>query len=108
MPYFFTKTIKEGGAMQAVWPEDGAIISPIFMLTKKNKLEKLQPVIDFFASKEVGEVLSHQGLFPSVHPDVDNRIDKENKYMWLGWDYIKKENVGDIIRECMTVFNDNM
>ena len=108
MPYFFTKMVKEGGAMQAVWPEDGAIISPIFMLTKKDKLEKLQPVIDFFASKAVGEVLSHQGLFPSVHPDVDNRISKKNKYMWLGWDYIKKENVGDIIRECMTAFNENI
>ncbi|MDZ7777866.1 MAG: ABC transporter substrate-binding protein [Bacteroidales bacterium] len=32
MPYFFTKTVKEGSPMQAVWPEDGAIISPIFML----------------------------------------------------------------------------
>ena len=108
MPYFFTKMVKEGGAMKAVWPEDGAIISPIFMLTKKDKIDKLQPIIDFFASKDVGEILSHNGLFPSVHPDVDNRIKEENKYMWIGWDYIKKENIGDIIRECMSVFNDNI
>ncbi|MEA1972978.1 MAG: ABC transporter substrate-binding protein, partial [Candidatus Cloacimonadota bacterium] len=35
MPYFFTKMVKDGGPMIAVWPKDGAIISPIFMLSKR-------------------------------------------------------------------------
>lgn len=35
MPFFFSKMIKENGPMQVVWPKEGAIISPIFMLTKK-------------------------------------------------------------------------
>ncbi|MFA8435092.1 MAG: ABC transporter substrate-binding protein [Marinifilaceae bacterium] len=108
MPYFFTRMVKEGGVMEAVWPEDGAIISPIFMLTKKDKLEKLQPVIDFFASKEVGEVLSHQGLFPSIHPEVDNRLAEGNKFMWLGWDYIYGQNIGDLIRKCDGLFKDGI
>ena len=38
MPYFFTKMALPGSVMQAVWPEDGAIVSPIFMLTKKSYL----------------------------------------------------------------------
>ncbi|RUT79054.1 ABC transporter substrate-binding protein [Ancylomarina longa] len=105
MPYFFTKMVKQGGPMIAVWPEDGAIISPIFMLTKKDRLEKTQPVIDFFASEHVGEILSHQGLFPSIHPNVDNRLPKENKFMWLGWDYINNNNIGEMIRKCDTIFN---
>lgn len=108
MPYFFTKMVKEGGTMKAIWPEDGAIISPIFMLTKKNKLEKLQPVIDFFASKDVGEILSHQGLFPSVHPEVDNRLNEKDKFMWIGWDYIRNNNVGAIIRECDAEFKNSI
>ena len=105
MPYFFTKMVREGSGMAAVWPEDGAIISPIFMLSKKDKLEKLQPVIDFFTSREVGEVLSHKGLFPSVHPSVDNHIDKEKKYMWLGWDYIYSHDIADLIRHCEKTFH---
>ena len=106
MPYFFTKMVKEGSTMQAVWPEDGAIVSPIFMLSKKDKIEKLQPVIDFFASKEVGEILAHSGLFPSVHPDVDNRIPKENKFMWLGWDYIYSRDISKLIKHCEKIFED--
>ncbi len=105
MPYFFTKMVREGSGMAAVWPEDGAIISPIFMLSKKQKLVKLQPVIDFFASKKVGEVLSHKGLFPSVHPEVDNHIDSSRKYMWLGWDYIYSHDIAGLIKHCEETFH---
>ena len=108
MPYFFTKMVKNGGPMIAVWPEDGAIVSPIFMLSKKEKIEKLQPVIDFFASKKVGEILSHSGLFPSVHPEVDNRIPNENKFMWLGWDYIYQNEISKLIKHCEMLFEDSI
>ncbi|MCK5131412.1 MAG: ABC transporter substrate-binding protein [Candidatus Sabulitectum sp.] len=105
MPYFFTKVVKEGGPMIAVWPEDGAIISPIFMLAKKEKMEKLQPVVDFFSSVEVGKILSHKGLFPSVHPDLDNNIPEQNKFMWLGWDYIYSNDISALIEKCDALFN---
>jgi len=105
MPYFFTKMVKEDGPMAAIWPEDGAIISPIFLLAKQQKIAKLQPVIDFFASQEVGEILSHSGLFPSVHPAVDNHIPATNKYMWLGWDYIYSHDISGLIRHCEQLFN---
>jgi len=107
MPYFFTKMIKPGGDMTAVWPKDGAIISPIFMLTKKESLIKSQAVIDFFASKKIGEILSHEGLFPSVHPDVDNRLASDNKFMWLGWDYIKHNDIGLLLKKCETIFQES-
>lgn len=108
MPYFFTKMATGNGPMKAVWPQDGAIISPIFMLSKKDKIDKLQGVIDFFASKEVGTILSHSGLFPSVHPDIDNRIPKENKFMWLGWDYIYNNNISALIKHCETIFDKSL
>ena len=31
--------------------------------------------------------------FPSAHPQVDNNIPEENKFMWLGWDYINSNDV---------------
>ncbi len=108
MPYFFTKMVKEGGPMVAVWPKDGAIISPIFMLSKKEAKEKVKPFVDFFASKEIGEILSHNGRFPSVNPEVDNRIPKENTYMWLGWDYLKNQDISKLIKEAEALFNQSM
>ncbi len=104
MPSFFTRMTGGKGPLTAVWPSDGAIISPIFMLSKSEKEEVLKPIVDFFASKEVGEILAHQGRFPSVHPDVDNKFE-DNKYMWIGWDYIKTHDIGSLITECMDIFD---
>lgn len=103
MPYFFTKMIKEGGPMAAQWPEDGAVISPIFMLTKKEKEEELKDLSEFFAGEKVGKILSHQGLFPSVNPAVENSLG-DKKFMWIGWDYIYQNNIGEILRNCEKVF----
>lgn len=105
MPYFFTRTVREGGAMEAVWPSDGAILSPIFMLAKKGKADLLRPFTDFFASKEVGEILSGQGLFPSLHPEVDNRLGPDASFLWLGWDYIKRHDLSVEISRCEALFN---
>ena len=108
MPYFFTKMTKRGGPMVAVWPEDGAIISPIFLLSKKSKKDKLKPFVDLFASKEIGEILSHNGRFPSTNPDVDNNIPSEQKYLWLGWDFIGENNIGELITKCENIFNESV
>lgn len=108
MPYFFTKMTKRGGPMVAVWPKDGAVISPIFMLSKVENKEKLKPFIDFFSSKQVAEILSHQGLFPSVHPEVDNLMDPNNPYMWLGWDFIEMNDMGVLIKELEALFHQSV
>jgi len=62
-------------------------------------------IIDFLASKEVGEILSHQGLFPSLNNEVDNKLDKGNKFMWVGWDYIYKNDIPKLIAKCEKMFN---
>ncbi|HPY56883.1 MAG TPA: ABC transporter substrate-binding protein [Sedimentibacter sp.] len=108
MPYFFTWMVREGSPMELVWPKDGAIISPIFMLTKKETKDKTKTIADFFASKEAGEILSHKGKMPSVNPEVDNQIPKENKYIWLGWDFIKENDISNLIKKCENIFNDTL
>ncbi len=103
MPYFFTKMALPGSVLQAVWPSDGAIISPIFMLSKASKEQELKEVYEFFLSKEVGEILSHKGLFPSTNNEVDNKL-KDNTFKWIGWDYINNNDIGSILKECMELF----
>ncbi len=105
MPWFFSRTIQQQSTTEAVWPDDGAILSPIFMLAKKERAQELQPIVDFFASKAVGETLSHQGLFPSLHPDVDNNLAADAPMMWLGWDNILNTDLSAWIAECEELFN---
>lgn len=106
MPYFFTWMAKEGGPMRPVWPKDGAIISPIFLLTKTSSREKSQPLVDFLFSKEMGEVLSANGKFPSTHPEVDNQLSPEHTFLWPGWDFIHTHDIGALLTETERIFFD--
>lgn len=107
MPNFFTKMVKEGSSMKAVWPSDGAIISPIFMIGKTDEKANLDAVSDFIGGKTVAEILSHQGLFPSLNPEVDNNLAANTKFMWLGWDTINEGNLNQAFDACHAVFNEN-
>lgn len=97
LPYFFTRTVREGTPLQAIWPEEGALVSPIFILVKKSDRADIQACSDFLASAKVGEILAHKGLFPSAHPDVDNRLDDEKTFWWIGWDKLRESNIQEKI-----------
>lgn len=108
MPYFFTRMARMVKNLEIVWPEDGAIISPIFMLAGKDKREKLQPVADFLYSREVGEILSNNGLFPSLNPAVKNILPDSHPWKWVGWDYLYSHDVAAQIRYTVTIFEEAM
>ncbi len=105
MPLFFSKMAK--APMRVVWPKEGAVLSPIFMLSKKEKKEKLKPLTDLLAGKEIGEILSHQGRFPSLHPEIDNQIPEGSSFVWIGWDMIHKEDISKLIAECKRIFEES-
>lgn len=106
MPYLFTQMVKEDSPLKPIWPDDGAIISPVFLLAKKERKERTKPFVDFFMSKEVGELLSQNGKFPSTHPEVDNGLENK-KFKWLGWDFINHhDDIGSLIKECMALFDE--
>ena len=108
MPYFFTRMARRFPHFEFVWPADGAIISPIFMLTKKDSFPAIQPLVDFFASRETGEIFAHQGLFPSVRPDIDNRLPEGVKFMWPGWEFLRKEDPGKLLEKLIDKFNNSI
>jgi ABC-type Fe3+ transport system substrate-binding protein len=74
------------------------------MLLKDDAPEEARQIADFFASKEEGEILSHRGLLPSCHPEVENKVPDEAPLMWLGWDFINKNDLGELIPRVNKIF----
>lgn len=104
MPYFFSFMNKENGPMKAVWPSDGAILSPIFFLTKKANAKKVKPLVDFLFSKEMGAVLSADGKFPSTHPNCENGLKPDQTFLWPGWDFIYSHDIKQVLKETEDIF----
>lgn len=104
IPYFFSRMAGMVKSLEVVWPEDGAIISPIFMLAKADKRDKLQPIADFLASREVGETLTNRGLFPALNPEVENQLPEQHPWQWVGWDYLYSHDIAEQIRYTVGLF----
>ncbi|MGM0432452.1 MAG: ABC transporter substrate-binding protein [Spirochaetota bacterium] len=104
LPWFFTRMLFSTTTLKAVWPEDGAIISPIFTVTKQSKAGSLRKVTEFLESRQTGDLLRSKGMFPSVNPSVDNNLPEGGTFRWLGWETIYGQDIGALTTECNRLF----
>lgn len=103
-PYFFAMMAKENGPIQCVWPEEGALISPIFLITKASARDRIKKAVEFLYSRDIAETIYVDGKFPSTSPDLDNCLEKSQNFVWIGWDTIYKEDMAEILRKAEEVF----
>lgn len=96
LPYFYSELVKNKKNVSVVIPKEGALVSPVFMLVKKSKLDKLKEIADFLAGPKIGQIFAG-AYFSSVNPQVDNGLPKGIKFKWLGWDYIKDRDMGAVV-----------
>ena len=104
MPYFFTKMVWPNSSLQPVWPSEWAIISPVYLLWKESKKEVIKPIIDFFMSDENSEIMMQKWAFPTLNPHLDNKLEKDRKFIWLWWDYIEENNLTSLINKLVKLF----
>jgi nitrogenase-associated protein len=96
MPLFFANTLKGREGVSIIWPEDGTLVSPVTMLVKAEKRDALREVVDFLAGPEVARICAG-AFFPAVHPAVDNRLPENATFKWIGWDYVKDNDLKALI-----------
>lgn len=103
MPDFFAHKIPESKAVRRIWPDDGALASPVTLLVKKARAAALKPITDFLTGGEMARVFV-DALFPSPHPAMQNRIPAGAGLKWIGWDYIRANDLEQVNREIDAVF----
>lgn len=103
MPLFFANNIKNKENVNVVWPVDGALVSPVTMLVKADKRQELRFLIDFLNGPEVAAICSG-AAFPAVNPDVDNRLPDNATFKWIGWDYVKNNDLKALIADTNAAF----
>ena len=106
IPYFFTQMLTGASDLYSIWPKDGALLSPIFILSKKEKEDKVKPFLDFFLSENIGTIFSANGKFPSTNPNVENGLEPDQNFKWIGWDFIHNNDIGSLLKNCEKEFID--
>jgi ABC-type Fe3+ transport system substrate-binding protein len=103
MPLFFANTIKNRDNVTIVWPSDGALVSPVTLLIKAEKREELRNLIEFLNGPEVAAICAG-AAFPALHPEVDNRLPENAVFKWIGWDYVKTNDLKALIADTNAAF----
>ncbi|BBB92100.1 MAG TPA: ABC transporter substrate-binding protein [Methylomusa anaerophila] len=96
MPHFFANTIAPPIEAKVIWMEDGTLITPLSFLVKSTKTEELAELIAFLTGPEFGRICAG-AYFPSLHPNVKNRLPANAVLKWLGWDYIRGQDTADLL-----------
>lgn len=98
VPYFFAKAAPQKEYLKVIWPEDGAIMCPLYLIVKRERNNDFDSMIEFIFSKELGEKLAHI-YFPHVNKEANNNIPTDSKLRWIGWDYLYKMNIMERVRQ---------
>lgn len=87
MPLTNAMMIVNKKPIEIIWPEEGALATPIYMLVKREKLEELKDYIKYIIGEEFQKILIKNHLY-SVHNKLNGK-----KLKWLGWEYINNINL---------------
>lgn len=104
-PWFFAETSPHKEIVSIIWPEEGALVSPMYMLVKAAKIEELRVVVDYVTGTGFGQQAA-ETRWPMLNPGVVNPLPENAKFKWLGWDYIRSAHVEYLIEHTRKLFLD--
>lgn len=87
MPLANAMMIVNRKPIEIIWPKEGALATPIYMLVKKEKVEELKDYIKYIIGEDF-EKLLNKNHFYSIYNKLDDK-----KLKWLGWQYINDINL---------------
>lgn len=102
MPEFFAHRVSHKERIKILWPEDGALASPVTLQVKPDRVEALKPVLDYLTGKELARVLAG-ARFPVPHGDIEGEV-QEKPLLWLGWDYLRENDLAALNAEIDRIF----
>ncbi|MGW8193335.1 MAG: ABC transporter substrate-binding protein [Desulforhopalus sp.] len=102
MPEFFARRARKQERIRIIWPEDGALASPVTLQVKFSKVGELRPILDFLTGKELGRVLTG-ARFPVPHGDIDGEV-QHKPLAWLGWDFLRRDDLLILNHEIDEIF----
>ncbi len=103
IPWMFAKSCPRTEATQVVWPIDGALTTPMYLLVKESAFGKYKVFVDFIIGSTYGK-LSANNYFPVLNGKVDNRLPEGAVLKWLGWDYIKAHSMEKLKKYVVNIF----
>jgi len=105
LPYFYARMIRRTERIRVIWPEEGAIASPVLLLMKQDSSALSRKIAGFFLSRETAE-LCEQAMFPSPYSSGASSVlaSEERPLLWMGWDTVWNREIGRLTEQANASF----
>ena len=103
MPYFFASAAPRQGDVVTIWPESGALASPLFVMVKQATRERLAPLLDCFLGPETAAIAGG-ALIPPTSPESSPDLPQGATIRFIGWDVLETHDLGPLIAEAGALF----
>ncbi len=89
LPGFFARSGPHRAATQIVWPDEGAYLTPLYLLRKRDAGPATAVVLDYLLGGEWAAHLAKVGLVPARvgSPPPPGRL------RWVGWDFVRENDI---------------
>ena len=102
--WFFAQTcVREG--VEIIWPEDGAITLPMYLLVRKDRADRVRDIVDYVTGETFANACV-RAFTPPMHPGVGPGVPEGGKLQWLGWDYIRQHDIPSMAEAAMDCFQE--
>lgn len=92
IPWIFAKACPRPKSTIIIWPDDGAIISPMFLISKESLNPTSKELYHIITGREFGNIIA-DSFYLSASSLVHNNIPKNSKIKWLGWNFIRENDI---------------
>lgn len=103
MPYFFASAAPRRDDVRLIWPEEGGLVSPLFVMVKEKAKQALGPMLDFFLGPETAAIAAG-ALIPPTCPLAPSGLPEGARVGFIGWDVLEANDLGALIAEAGALF----
>lgn len=96
--YFFAKMIRRQDRISIVWPDEGALAIPFVALAKTDRRKGVRAIASFLTGRKTARICADAYYYP-VYSDVPIYLPESLKLNWLGWEYLKENDLEVLMDE---------
>ena len=89
LPGFFARSGPHRTATQIVWPDEGAYLTPLYVMRKCDARPASALVLDYLCGAEWSAHLAKVGLAPARA----GSLPLPGKLRWVGWDFVRENDI---------------
>lgn len=103
LPLFFAEAARSRPGVRVVWPEDGAVLSPVTLLVRADREPELKDLAALLRGADLARIFAGAGFW-SPHAEIPSGLPAGAPVDWLGWDFVEANDLGALVDELNAAF----